>query len=75
MPKGEKLRAKAKWISQPLLNLEIVEIEFVFRPKNLLLQNRSLMGRSLIMEKGEFWHLIKFTLEIFLYLLNQVCLT
>jgi hypothetical protein len=30
MPKGEKLRAKAKWISQPLLNLEIVEIEFVF---------------------------------------------
>jgi hypothetical protein len=40
------------------------------------LQNHALMGRSFIMGKrGSLWHSIKFTLELSLYLLNQVCLT
>jgi hypothetical protein len=31
--KGGEIKGQRKWITQPLVNLKIVEIEFVFRPK------------------------------------------
>jgi hypothetical protein len=53
-----------------------VELEALYLIKTLLLQNRSLMGEKFHYgKKGGLWHLIKFTLEISLYLPKQVCLT
>jgi hypothetical protein len=39
MPKGEKLRAKSNWISQPLENLENCRVRICDLSKILLLQN------------------------------------
>ena len=74
--KGGEIKAKANGSANHMWNFKNVELEALYLIKTLLLQNRSLMGEKFHHGKrGSFWHLIKFTLEISLYFLNQVCLT
>jgi hypothetical protein len=76
MPKGEKLRPK-QMDQLPLVNFENNRVRTYDLSKILLLQNLvSCGGESLIMGKrGSFWHLINFTLGIFLSVPKQACLT
>jgi hypothetical protein len=70
MPNGEKLRPKQ--MDQPTtceISKKNVELESFVFDQNPLLQS-FIMGK-----RGSLWHLIKFTLEISLYLPKQVCLT
>jgi hypothetical protein len=64
MPKGEKLRPKAKWISQPLVNFENREVKFCFLSKYSYCKMWSLMGKNFDYgEKGKFFgHSINFTI-------------
>jgi hypothetical protein len=77
--KGGEIKAKAKWISQPLplVNFENNRVRICDLLKILLLQNLVSCGGELwIMGKrGSFWHLINFTLRISLYVPKQPCLT
>jgi hypothetical protein len=74
--KGGEIKAKANGSANHLRISKIVKLEFVFRPKSSHCKIWSLMGENFEYGKrGEFWHLIKFTLEQSLYFLNQVCLT
>jgi hypothetical protein len=76
MPKGEKLRPK-QMDQLPLENFENNRVRTFDLSKILLLQNLvSFGGESMIMGKrGSFWHLINFSIGIFLFVPKQVCLT
>jgi hypothetical protein len=55
MPKGEKLRPKAKWISQPLVNFENRGVRICFCQNTLIAKFGLLWGRILVMGKrGSF---------------------
>jgi hypothetical protein len=78
--KGGEIKAKAKpkQMDQPTTcefqNVELESLCFVQNP--LIAKIGLLWGRIFATAKREsFWHLIKFTLEISLYLPKQVCLT
>jgi hypothetical protein len=75
--KGGEIKAKAKWISQPLVNFQNRGVRICFfLSKYLYYKIWSLMGENFDYGKrGSFWHLINFTLEISLNLPKQVCLT
>jgi hypothetical protein len=74
--KEREIKAKAKWISQPLVNFENRRIRICFVSKSSYYKIWSLMGENIDYGKrGSFWHLINFTRGISLYLLKQVCLT
>jgi hypothetical protein len=49
---GGEIKAKAKWISQPLVNIEKEELEFGFCQNTLIAKFGPLWGRILIMGKG-----------------------
>jgi hypothetical protein len=73
---GGGIKAKAKWISQPLVNFENRGVKILFCQNTLIAKVGLLLGRILIMGKRRsFWHLINFTLGISLDLPKQVCLT
>jgi hypothetical protein len=75
MPKGEKLRPK-QMDQLPLVNFENNRVRTFDLSKILLLQNLVSCGENFDYGKrGSFWHLIKFTLGITLYVPKQVCLT
>jgi hypothetical protein len=75
MPKGEKLRSK-QMDQLPLVNLKIIELEFLIYPKYSYCKIWSPVGENFDYGKrGSFWHLINFTLGITLYVPKQVCLT
>jgi hypothetical protein len=74
--KGGEIKAKAKWISQPLKNFENRGVRSWFLSKYSYCKIWSLVGENVDYEKkGSFWHLINFTRGISLDLLKQVCLT
>jgi hypothetical protein len=74
--KGGEINAKANGSANHLRILKIVELEFVICPKYSYCKIWSLMGENFDYgKKGEFWHLIKFSLGISLDLPKQVCLT
>jgi hypothetical protein len=75
--KGGEIKAKAKWISQPLVNFENRGVRIWFLSKYSYCKFWSLVGENVDYEKkGKFfWHLINFTLGISLDLPKQVCLT
>jgi hypothetical protein len=75
--KGGEIKAKAKWISQPLVNFENRGVRIWFLSKHSYCKIWSLMRENfLLWEKGEiFWHLINFTHGISLNLPKQRCLT
>jgi hypothetical protein len=75
MPKGEKLRLK-QMDQLPLVNFENNRVRTFDLLKILLLQNLVSCGRVFCLwEKGEFWHLINFSLGISIVLPKLVCLT
>jgi hypothetical protein len=79
MPKGEKLWPK-QMDQLPLVNFEnnrVRTFDLSALSKMLLLQNLvSCGGEFFIMGKrGSFWHLIKFTLGLSLFVPKQVSLT
>jgi hypothetical protein len=62
--KGGEIKAKPTGSGQPLVNFKILVLEYLCLIKTLLLQNCFLMGEKFDYgKKGEFWHLIKSTLE------------
>jgi hypothetical protein len=75
--KGGEIKAKAKWISQPLVNLENRRVIIWFLSKYSYCKIWSLMREHFDYgKKGEFFgHLINFTLGISLYVPKQACLT
>jgi hypothetical protein len=74
--KGGEIKAKAKWISQTLVNFENRGVRIWFLSKYSYCKIWSLMGKNFDYGKrGSFWHLINFTLEISLDFPKQVCLT
>jgi hypothetical protein len=74
--KGGEIKAKAKWISQPLVNFENRGVRIWFLSKYSYCKIWSLMGENFDYGKrGSFWHLINFTLGISLDLPKQGCLT
>jgi hypothetical protein len=74
--KGGEIKAKAKWISQPLVNIENRGVRICLS-KYYYCKIWSLMGENFDYgKKGEFFgHLINFTLGISLYVPKQPCLT
>jgi hypothetical protein len=75
MPKGEKLRPK-QMDQLPLVNFEKIELELLICPKYSYCKIWSLVEENFDYGKmGSFWHLINFTLGIFLFVPKQVSLT
>jgi hypothetical protein len=76
MSKGEKLRPK-QMDQLPLENFENSRVRTFDLSKILLLQNLvTCVGEFMIMGKGgSFWHLIKFSIGISLFVPKQVSLT
>jgi hypothetical protein len=50
--KGGEIKGQSNWISQPLVNFEIEELEFGFCQNTLIAKFGLLWGRILIMGKG-----------------------
>jgi hypothetical protein len=74
MPKEEKLRPK-QMDQLPLVNFKNNRVRIFDLSKILLLQNLVFVEENFDYgKKGEFWHLIIFTLGITLYVPKQVCL-
>jgi hypothetical protein len=74
--KGGEIKIKATGSANHLRILKIVELEFVICPKYSHCKIWSLTGENFDYgKKGEFWHLINFSLGISLDLSKQVCLT
>jgi hypothetical protein len=76
MPKGEKLRPK-QMDQLPLENFENSRVRIFYLSKILLLQNLVPCGGEFMImgKRGEFWHLINFSIGISLFVPKQVCLT
>jgi hypothetical protein len=74
--KGEKLRQK-QMDQLPLVNFENNRVRTFDLSKILLLQNLVSYGGEffIIGKRGSFWHLINFTLGLFLLVPKQACLT
>jgi hypothetical protein len=63
--KGGEIKAKAKWISQPLVNFENRRVIICFSCQNPLITKFGLLwGEIWLWKRGSFWHLINFTLGI-----------
>jgi hypothetical protein len=76
MPKGEKLRPK-QMDQLPLVNFENNRVRTFDLSKIFLLQNLVSCGGEFVIigKRGSFWHLINFTLGLFLFMPKQVSLT
>jgi hypothetical protein len=75
--KGGEIKAKAsKWISYHLRIFENNRVRTFDLSKYSYCKIWSLEGRFYDYgKKGEFWHLINFSIGISLFVPNQVCLT
>jgi hypothetical protein len=74
--KGGEIKAKATGSTNHMRILKIVELEFVICSKYSYCKILSLMEENFDYgKKGEFWHLINFSLGISLVSPKQVCLT
>jgi hypothetical protein len=58
--KGGEIKAKAKWISQPLVDFENRGVRICFCQNTLIAKFGLFWGSLLIMEKGEFLALDQF---------------
>jgi hypothetical protein len=74
--KGGEIEGQSKWISYHLRILKIVELEFLVCQNTLIAKFGLLWGEFIIMVKrGSFWILFKFTCGISLFMPKQVSLT